>query len=326
MSGLNNRPRTGRSVWQVSGGPVHASYAEVFLRYGVALIGPGDGGTWAAERYAYDFSLQGYVRRFAEEVSEGDILLLRSGGATVVAVGIVASDYLYLDAFDDVNGWDLQHARQVRWCRLDPPHVFSNAVFGASPTRISKVSQSDAQDFAERFVGSPPTHWHTARLPELPAEDPPLQHPPEGLRDLVALVADMVPLVQSRVEFGEASSEDEMIVHFVVPFLKALGWPPELIAVKWRWVDVALFRALPRTPEHCQVVIEAKRLGAGVEGALDQARGYVETLGHGADVVVTDGVRYRMYDGKRDFEHVAYANLAKLKEPATELFDRLKRP
>src|SRR6266508_3045831 len=31
-----------RVVWQVSGGPADRSYVEVFLRYGVALIGPGN--------------------------------------------------------------------------------------------------------------------------------------------------------------------------------------------------------------------------------------------------------------------------------------------
>ena len=44
------------------------------------------------------------------------------------------------------------------------------------------------------------------------------------------------------------------------------------IAVQWRRIDVTVFRALPRTPENCHLVIEAKRLRVGVEGALDQAR------------------------------------------------------
>jgi hypothetical protein len=108
--------------------------------------------------------------------------------------------------------------------------------------------------------------------------------------------------------------------------LRALGWPPERLAVKWRHIDVALFRSLPRTPENCHMVIEAKRLGAGVEGALEQARGYVSALGVPCDVVVTDGVRYRMYSCERDFAPLAYANLARIKAPALDLFNRLQRP
>jgi hypothetical protein len=315
-----------RAVWQISAGPASRSYAELFLKHGVALVGPGDAGAWSRERYAHDFSLQGFVGRFAEEIALGDVLLLRTGVATISAVGIVASGYLYLEQFDDVNGWDLQHARRTRWCRLGEEHAFSISVFGASPTRCSRVLQEEALDFAERFLKSPPTHWQSAPLPELPAEEPPLDDVPNALQGIVAQAADLVPLLQDAQAFGELPSEDELIVHFVVPFLRALGWPPERIAVKWRYIDVALFRALPRTPENCHLVIEAKRLGAGVEGALEQAKGYVEALGVPRDVIVTDGVRYRMYDGGHGFEPLAYANLARLKRPAAALFARMQRP
>ena len=57
-------------------------------------------------------------------------------------------------------------------------------------------------------------------------------------------------------------------------------------------------------------------MGAGVEGALEQAIGYVSDLGVTCDVVVTDGIRYRMYEASKDFELVAYANLAYLKQSA----------
>ncbi len=313
-------------VWQVSAGPASRSYTDVFLKHGVALIGPGDAGLWSHERYSYDFALLGFVGRFAEEIAVGDIVLLRTGAATISAVGIVASEYLYLEEFDDVNGWDLQHARRVRWCRLAQDHSFATPIFGGSPTRCSRVLQGEAVDFAQRFLKSPPTHWQSAALPELPPEEPALEEVPSSLAGVVAQAADLVPLYQDPQRLGEPPCEDELIAHFVVPFLRALGWPPERIAVQWRRIDVAVFRALPRTPENCHLVIEAKRLGAGVEGALEQAKGYVKALEVPRDVIVTDGVRYRMYAGDRAFEPVAYANLARLKRRATALFARLQRP
>ena len=266
------------------------------------------------------------MRRFASEAAVGDVVLLRTGIATIVAVGLVASDYLYVNAFDDVNGWDLQHARRVHWCRLPAEHAFGTAVFGANTPRCSRVWNEEVIDFAERFMKSPPTHWQTAPLPDLPAEEPPLDQVPDALHEVVAQAADLAPLLQDTQAFGEHPSEDELIVHFVVPFLRALGWPPERIAVQRRRIDVAVFKALPRTPENCHLVIEAKRLGAGVEGALDQAKGYVNTLGLPCDVIVTDGIRYQMYAGERDFAPVAYANLARLKRPAADLFARMRRP
>ncbi len=313
------------AVWQISGGPASRSYTDVFLRHGVALIGPGDAGAWTPGRddIAFDGS---YVRRFANEIAPGDVVLLRAGLATIAAVGLVAGEYCYANAFDDVNGWDLQHARRVRWCPLPVAHAFAGAAFGANPPRCSRVWNEEVVDYAKRFLNSPPTHWQTASLPALPAEEPPLDRVPDALLGLVAQVADLLPLMQDESAFGEPPSEDELIVHFVVPFLIALGWPPERIALKWRYIDVAVFRALPRTAENCQFVIEAKRLGAGVEGALAQAKGYVESLGVPCDAIVTDGIRYRMYEAKRDFEPVAYANLARLKQPAADLFARMQRP
>lgn len=313
------------AVWQVSAGPTSRSYAEVLLRHGVALIGPGDAGPWTAERD--DELFEGsFVRRFASEMAAGDVLLLRTGLSRITAVGVVVGAYEYSNAFDDVNGWDLQHVRRVCWGHLPAEHEFHGAAFGANPPRCSRVWSEEVVDFASRFLKSPPTHWQSAALPPLPAEQPPLADVPGVISGLVAQAADLLPLMQDRQRFGDLPSEDELIVHFVVPLLRAFGWPPERIAIKWRYVDVAVFRSLPRTPENCQIVIEAKRLGAGVEGALEQAQGYVTALGATCDAIVTDGIRYRLYDCARAFAPLAYANLARLKQPAADLFARMQRP
>jgi hypothetical protein len=268
----------------------------------------------------------GFVRRFASEVTVGDVFLLRTGMSTVSAIGLVASEYLYLPQFDDVNGWDLQHGRRVRWCPLPETYDFRSPVFGAQPTRLSRTSKPEVVEYAEKFLASPPTSWQSAPLPDLPLHDPTLDDVPHFLRDFLGAVHDLQPLFWDRGAFGEHPTEDELICHFVIPFLRVLGWPPELISVKWRDVDVALFERLPRSPENCCFIIEAKRLGAGVEGALSQAESYLKNLGIMRDVVVTDGIRYRMYshDG-HDLRPVAYANLSWLKKAALELVDRMKR-
>ena len=163
-------------------------------------------------------------------------------------------------------------------------------------------------------------------MPELPGEELGLDKVPLSIEGVVAQAQDLAGLFLDHQNFGDCPTEDEMVAHFVVPFLQALGWPPERIAVKWRYIDVALFESLPRIPENCRFVIEAKRFGAGVEGALEQAKGYVETLGVPCDVIVADGIRYRMYSCENGFAPVAYANLIRLKQTATDLFTRLRRP
>lgn len=204
------------AVWQISGGPASRAYADVFLRHGVALIGHGDAGPWNPERDDDEFEC-GFVRRFASEVKVGDVFLLRTGLARITAMGLVAGDYIYVNAFDDVNGWDLQHARRVRWCRLTAEHAFGSAAFGANPPRCSRVWSKEVVDFAQRFLKSSPTHWQTGPLPELPAEEPPLDQVPDALQGIVAQAADLVPLLQDVQAFGEHPSEDELIAHFVVP-------------------------------------------------------------------------------------------------------------
>src|SRR5262245_19321326 len=96
-------------VWQVSAGPASRTYADIFLRHGVSLIGPGDPGPWTATRYDYDFALKGYIENFAVKARTGDIVLLRTGPSTIAAVGVFTGEYSYETRFDDVNGWDLQH-------------------------------------------------------------------------------------------------------------------------------------------------------------------------------------------------------------------------
>ena len=321
---MNSMSTLRRDIWQISSLVGSASYAETFIEYGVALVGPGDSGPWNETRNAGEFGGLA-VQRFAREVKEGDVLLLRTASKTIVAVGLVASGYLYLDQFDDVYGRDLQHSRRVRWYSLPEDYTFPEEVFGSRPTAFSIANSPEIRRYADQFLGSFPNTWQTAPLPKLPEEEMAITNAPDHLADVIAQVVDLVPLYQDPIRFGNIPTEDELVGHFVIPFLKALGWQPELIGIKWRYVDLALFKNLPRTPENCQLIIEAKRLGTGVEAALEQGQRYLQDLGIRRDVVVTDGVRYRLYAHEHDFEGIAYANLNRLKKPALDLFTRLGR-
>lgn len=313
------------TIWQIGSGERTRPYADIFLRYGVGLIGPGDPGSWTPERVDEDYE-GGFVRWIASEVETGDVFLLRTGASMIAAIGIVAGKYEYLKEFDDVNGWDLQHARRVRWCILPKEYNFGEYTFAAQPSRFSRCWNNEVIQYVEKFLASPPTQWQTAPLPDLPKEEPSLDDIPHFLQDFLATVRDVHPLFWDRQSFGDHPTEDELVGHFVLPFLKLLGWPPELISVKWNNIDVALFSKLPRIPENCYLIIEAKRLGAGVEGALSQAKDYLKNLGIERDIVVTDGIRYRMYSYTDSFnKSVAYANFMWLKQPAIELINRLKR-
>ena len=320
MDGIKSR----RAVWQISGGLPGRDYADFLLKHGLALLGPGDEGPWREGRVD-DLYGGPSVRRFATELRVGDALLLRVGHSTVRAVGVVASDYFYLADCDDVQGWDLQHARRVRWYRLPEPYDFGASVFGGLPALLAQVGQVEVRDFVERFLASPPTHWQDAPLPPLPPGEPPMADVPEQLAGLVGQAQDLLQLYDDPDRFGDAPAEDELIVHYVVPFLRALGWPVECIAVKWKYIDVVVFDSLPRSAASCRFVVEAKRLGQSSEGALAQARGYLRSLDIQRQAVVTDGVRYRLFAADGDAIPIAYANLARPKQSSSKLFDCLQR-
>lgn len=204
---------TQRTVWQIAAGPASRSYAEVFLQHGVGLIGPGDAGPWSEDCDDDQFG-GGFVRRFATEVREGDVFLMRTGLSRVSAIGIVSSEYTYFDPFDDVNGWDLQHSRRVRWFKLPCEHDFGSPVFGANPPRFGRVNNPIGTDYAFRFVNSPPTHWQAAALPPLPEREPALADVPQMLRGPIAEAQDLLSLYWDRGRFGDRPSEDELVVHY----------------------------------------------------------------------------------------------------------------
>ena len=167
----------------------------------------------------------------------------------------------------DQRPWSPEHRQRVRCCLLPEEYDFGDSVFAQG--RLSRVQPESVQRYVTSLPNSPPTHLQMVPLPELRPEDPLLEEVPPALQSLVATANDLVPLFSDGQVFGEPSSEDELVNHFVVPFLRAMGGTPERMAIKRRSVDVPLFRALRSAPETCRVVIEARRLGAGVEQALD---------------------------------------------------------
>jgi hypothetical protein len=126
-----------KPVWQLGGGSSDRNFANLLITNGVGLLGPGDMGTWTSTNTAY--AKENSLRQFVQEVRCGDLVLLRQGRLKVLAVGIIAGDYDYFNQFEDVEGWDLQHGRRVRWFQLPDAYEFPKPVFGSSPSRFSRV-------------------------------------------------------------------------------------------------------------------------------------------------------------------------------------------
>jgi hypothetical protein len=101
-------------------------------------------------------------------------------------------------------------------------------------------------------------------------------------------------------EHGKKSKrprEHEVVAHMILPFLLALGWSEQLLAVEWHKIDLAAFWGTPTTKENCCLVCEAKPLEHGLQNAFVQATRYVEKLKLDSckKALLTDGIRLYLY-------------------------------
>lgn len=139
--------------WQVAAGQGARDYSDIFLRFGVMLVGDGTPGSFSENKGQY--RRQGrhaHIVRFAEQVSEDDdiVILKRPHHRQweIQAVGRVAGDYEYLAQFDDVEGWDIRHCRRVEWVRPSSSVITNGLSIGA----FKRVSNRSIRDQAIRVL------------------------------------------------------------------------------------------------------------------------------------------------------------------------------
>lgn len=321
-----------RKVWQQAGGDTDRDYTSLCLSWDVILNGPGYGGAWPACKPV--LAADGItskklsdLKRFAENVAEGDIIVLRIGTSTVRAVGEVVGPYEWRDDFGDVDGWDLQHVRRVRWLWK---HGDSEIEFPVYAFKLGDTTQSlNEGPVLDWLVGLHiPKNAYSRTLKQLAIVDPSpeisIDEVSEFLFDegvasdsISKLVGEIGELTRIAKWYRRTSrpSEHETVAYLVVPLLRALGWTPQRMAVEWNRVDVALFEKLPREDDSLRVVVEAKKMGSSCLSAKSQAAEYAEGKKACHRLIVTDGLRYGVYlrDDDGDFGLHAYLNLSRLK-------------
>lgn len=147
-----------RTIWQQAAGDKDRNYADICLKWDVILNGPGYAGRWPdcqARLKEDEWSAKKLtdLRRFCEVMAPGDLVALRLGTDTVVGVGEIVGDYQWHDGFGDVDGWDLQHVRRVRWLwkGLDAPKTFSTYDMKPGDT-TQQLSPGDVHDWVQGMV------------------------------------------------------------------------------------------------------------------------------------------------------------------------------
>lgn len=308
-----------RKYWLIAAGDALRDYSDVFLRFGVMLVGSGDSGSYFENRKAY--SEIDRVRRFAEEVQPGDVVILKRGVRSIVATGIVderEDSYFHSEVFGDVQGFSIQHGRYVTWYKPDEEVLVSGLARGT----LTHTYKSHIQQFAERII-----HENTALTSdEIPS--PAENVDDEELIDYLIMhglgsgQAEEVIRAFWRVrrlgrwyEYeGEDVSEHETRTFLVVPLLLALGWPEQRLKIEWKQLDIAFFKSNYSPDANPMMILESKRLDRPLFGAEKQAKNYSKKFPHCNKLVVSNGIRYLLFVKKKnEWLPKAYLNLLKLR-------------
>ena len=284
------------------------------------MFGPGYAGPWpdcepALKKDKWSTRKRGLIRKFCEEVAEGDLVVLRVGTSEVYGVGEVVGGYAWYADFGDVDGWNLQHVRRVRWLwkYADKPKKFAAYALKMGDTIQSltgnevrawlRTIEVEANSQDRKLAALPSTCVHAAAPPnsiginEI-ADD--LFDSGVGAVSIDALTRGIDDLRRIASWYDRADiapSESETVAYLVVPLLRALGWTPQRMAVEWNHVDLALFDAMPRKNKNLSVAVEVKKRGRSCLNAKSQAEGYAEQPGRESclRLIVTDGIRYGVY-------------------------------
>lgn len=97
----------GKSIWHIAAGNGEKHYAKLCLDKEVIIVGTGNEGPWPecerALRSRETALKVGITRRFAEDIKQGDLVILRVGTQNVYGVGEVVRGYGWSDLFGNVQ-------------------------------------------------------------------------------------------------------------------------------------------------------------------------------------------------------------------------------
>jgi hypothetical protein len=296
------------NIWQVKAGDGERDYSNVFLQFGVMLMGSGEKGDYRKHKEDYDHR---EYRYFAEEAVKGDLVVLKRPRGTkwaAVAVGKITSGYSFEPVFSDVEDFSLQHCRQVEW-KL-PTRVKPVRGLGRGGGTFSHVNDERAREEVE-LLWTEGKRKKSEQIPPEPEEVSPKQLADsltaEGLpTERAKRIADEIERLQQLAEWYEDVGwydvgEHEARTFLVVPLIKSLGWDEKQVRIEWERKDAVLFDSPYSKKSKPLILIETKRLGDGLSDAPEQAKDYAKSNPTCDRLVVTDGIRYKLFTKPKPF-------------------------
>ena len=294
------------NYWQVAAGEGTRDFSGQFLKYGVILMGIGSPGSFL--EYPEDYKgKKGWQRKIvtlAEKMKHDDVVIMKKRwgkSGLIVAAGRVTDDYEFLEPFDDVDGWDMRHGRKVEWHVPDSPIDIEGLARGT----VKRVHKSQITKEADRLL----KEGKEVQASEIPQSAKTISDEglvrsliENGLRPadaeaVIRTVWHVRRLASWYIPQLDEVSEDDARTFLIVPLLEALGWTPKQIKLErhigGKRADVSLFQEEFKKNAKASVILEAKRMGTGLDRAERQIRKYANEC----NIVVTStGDRYWLYE------------------------------
>jgi len=308
-------------IWQIAAGDGTRDYTDVFLKFGVILVGPGSEGDYFSNRDVYNnpksWAYRPFISPLAEELAKGDLVVLKRPSGynwEIVAVGEIVSDYLFKDVFGDVDGWDLQHCRQVLW-KTPPSHT---VIAGLRRGTFVGVNHLQAVAAIQQVwaVGNKTTSIPIPNESEEISVDQLIDSliveglPGQSAELITSTIWRLRRIAKWYSSHGSDVGEHEIRTFLIVPLLTSLGWAEQKVKIEWNNIDVALFDSPYSKESKPLVIIESKRLWDGLRYAPDQAASYAKLYPTCTRFIVSDGIRYKLFKRRDDqWQYSAYMNL-----------------
>ncbi|MEM2111512.1 MAG: hypothetical protein QXX08_06505 [Candidatus Bathyarchaeia archaeon] len=309
------------TIWQVAAGDGSRDYADIFLQFGVILVGPGSEGNYFDNKETYlnqqHWTYRPFIPTIAEQMKQGDLVILKKPHGNeweIIAVGEVISDYIHTETFGDVDGWDLQHCRKIKW---KIPHK-KTIISGLRRGTLFAVNRQDPIVEAQNI-------WNDGR--EQISEDIPDPTKEITVDELIDSIMEYgLPVTSSELIastiwklkriakwyswHGADVGEHEIRTFLIVPLFTSVGWAEQKIKIEWNNIDVSIFDSPYSKKSKPILLIESKRLGDGLLYAPSQAQQYAKQFPECRIFIVSDGIRYKLYERENnDWKYSAYMNL-----------------
>lgn len=336
-------------IWQIGTGDYGRHYFDLFRKYDLMFMGPGDPGAYPDDRYSelvradkVTKSKVKQIQAFVNSPKPGDIVLAREG-LRVVGIGVIPDEgYEWRREFDDIYGWDLQHTRRVVWqsqldAELDNIQR-ADLLFGQRKQIPTFTAVADPKVLKVLDPnGDLPSRCAMRDLKQI---DPQIPEPldmktlgeklfskglpfdaAERTKDTLQRLRQLGLWYNDNGRATGRPTEHEVVAHMLIPLLKTLGWSVQNLAVEWNKIDLAGFSGVRSGPGNCVFVCEAKGLWYGLQKAFDQAKKYVDKIPHDGvtKILTTDGLRLYIYEKGRGEEEwrpepTGYLNIFRFRE------------